>query len=52
MKIPKKQNKITFSTRLKPSVIDLLKYQSKKDNVSIAQTLEFIIEKSVKMSKD
>ncbi len=48
MKIKKPDNKVPFSTRLKPSVIEKLKDKAKADKVSVALVVETVIEKCLK----
>ena len=48
MKIPKKELKKQFSTRLKPSVIKKLQDQSTKDDIPISNVIEYLVEECLK----
>ena len=49
MKVSKKENKIPYSTRLKPSVIEKIKFQASKDNVSEVLVIEHLVETNIKI---
>lgn len=49
MNIIKKENKKPYSTRLKPSVIELIKKQAKHSDVSEAYVIESLAEMYIKV---
>ena len=47
MEVKKTENKVQYSTRLRPSVIEKLKKQAKVSKVSVALVIETLVDRYV-----